>query len=116
MIMPQKIKTIPVQTSIRGYIIVEIPSCQQHGGHGWNLKKYKIRNTCPSCGMKRAIKHWKGLSYDGSRRLHVDCWENECGHIDLYSMIREEGKIVPSYIPSITQIPSEQENKQNEKH
>lgn len=75
-------------------LIVEIPSITQHAGYPGNVRKYKISNKCPGCGGKRAVKLWRGLSYDGSRRLNVDCWKNECGHTDRYSDIREEGTIV----------------------
>lgn len=85
-----------------GYIIVEIPSCQQHEGYPGALRKYKIKDTC-SCGGKRAVKAWRGFSYDGSRRLLVDCWENSCGHVDLYSMVRKEGELVSYDTPSITE-------------
>ena len=50
----------------------------------------EISDTCPKCGAKRGIKQWQGLSYDGSRRLEVDLWINECSHIDKYSEVREE--------------------------
>ena len=48
--------------------------------------------TCPKCGAKRGTKVWRGLSYDGSKRLTVDCWRNECDHIDTYQDIVKEGK------------------------
>lgn len=83
-------------------MVVEIPKCAEHAGYDGNLIKLEIADTCPKCGNKRAIKAWRGLSYDGSRRLNVDCWENECGHIDMYSEIRKEGKPVPYDTPTIT--------------
>jgi len=33
------------------------------------------------------------MSYDGSRFLMVDTWENHCGHIDKYSKVRKEAGI-----------------------
>ena len=69
-------------------MIVTIPACVQH--EGIFSVTVEIQDTCPKCGAKRGIKQWKGLSYDGSLRLSVDLWENECGHIDKYSEIREE--------------------------
>lgn len=76
-------------------MIVEIPNVTEHGGYPGHLRLFEISDNCPQCGAKRGIKQWKGFSYDGSRRLTVDCWENECGHIDYYKNVREEGKLVP---------------------
>ncbi len=73
-------------------MIVEIPKIIEHEGYAGNLIKVTISDKCPKCGKKRGIKRWKGLSYDGSRRLTVDCWANECGHTDKYSDIIEEIK------------------------
>lgn len=69
---------------------VEIPKITEHCGNPCNILVLEIEDTCPICGAKRGTKRWKGLSYDGSRRLTVDCWENECGHIDRYSNVRRE--------------------------
>jgi ssDNA-binding Zn-finger/Zn-ribbon topoisomerase 1 len=71
-------------------MIVEIPKIAEHWGSPTNLMTIEIQDTCPKCGAKRGVKRWKGFSYDGSRRLGVDCWENECGHIDTYPEVREE--------------------------
>ena len=76
-------------------MIVEIPSITEHAGYPGNVRQYEIADTCTKCGAKRGVKRWVGLSYDVSRRLSVDCWTNECGHTDIYSDIRLEGKIVP---------------------
>lgn len=27
---------------------------------------------------------------DDDAEVHVDCWENPCGHVDKYSEVREE--------------------------
>lgn len=75
-------------------MIVEIPVVTEHAGHPGYLRKLEISDQCPKCGAKRGIKRWKGFSYDGSRRLVVDCWDNECKHIDKYRDVRKEGKIV----------------------
>jgi hypothetical protein len=48
-----------------------------------------IKDTCPICGQQRG-QSTQGTSYDGSRRLSVDTWENPCGHVDKYSAVREE--------------------------
>lgn len=71
-------------------MIVTIPAIEQHEGYPQNLMTVEIADTCPKCGKKRGFKRWRGFSYDGSRRLHVDCWENECGHLDTYSEVRVE--------------------------
>lgn len=76
-------------------MIVEIPKITEHSGYPGNVRQYEISDICQKCGAKRGVRRWRGLSYDGSRRLNVDCWENECGHIDNYSDVRKEGKIVP---------------------
>ncbi len=69
---------------------VTIPKITQHEGYPGNLMTIDIQDTCPKCGAKRGTKVWDGLSYDGSRRLNVTQWENECGHIDTYANVREE--------------------------
>lgn len=70
---------------------VIIPKKKEHEGLRENLIQLTISNICPKCGARRAIRNWEGFSYDGSRRLVVDCWENECGHIDKYDEILLEG-------------------------
>lgn len=68
---------------------VTIPSCEQH--EGVYSMTVTISDYCPKCGKKRGVDTiHKGFSYDGSRRLVVDCWTNPCGHIDYYSDVREE--------------------------
>lgn len=69
---------------------VTVPSISEHAGYPSNLITGEISDKCPKCEAKRGVKRWEGLSYDGSRRLNVDCWENECGHIDKYSDVRQE--------------------------
>lgn len=73
-------------------MIVTIPSRTQHEGYPGYLVTVEISDNCPVCNGPRATKTpvYKGLSYDGSRRLEVDCWENECGHVDTYAKVREE--------------------------
>lgn len=73
-------------------MIVIIPSCVEH--EGLYRSKYEISDNCPVCRKKRG-KPYKGLSFDGSRRLEVDLWKNECGHVDKYSSVRKEGKLLP---------------------
>jgi len=69
---------------------VTIPRIQQHAGDPGNLITVEISDKCPKCGAPRGVQRWEGLSYDGSRRLNVDCWKNECGHTDLYKDVIEE--------------------------
>lgn len=73
-------------------IIVTIPDRTDHGGYPEHLKKYTISNKCPKCGAKRAIKRWKDYSYDGSRKLLCDRWDNACKHFDLYADVRNEAE------------------------
>lgn len=68
---------------------VTIPSRCEHGGSPLYLTTLKISDYCPVCGEKRGTTV-KGFSYDGSRRLVVDCWENPCGHVDKYCDVRAE--------------------------
>lgn len=71
-------------------MIVTIPKVIEHAGYDGNLVTIEISDNCPKCGAKRGVNRWRGLSYDGSRRLDVDCWSNECGHIDKYSEVIKE--------------------------
>ena len=68
---------------------VTIPACDQHDG--FSITKVKLEWICPICRKPRGeIKNVR--SYDGSRYLHCDGWENPCGHIDKYSDVREEAE------------------------
>lgn len=71
-------------------MIVTIPKITEHAGYPGNLITIEISDVCPKCGAKRGTRIWDGFSYDGSRRLNVTCWSNECGHIDFYSDVRKE--------------------------
>jgi hypothetical protein len=66
---------------------VTIPACDEHGG--WASTRVSLLWECPQCGGPRGDVR-KGISYDGSRRLTVDQWDNPCGHVDLYRAIRKE--------------------------
>ena len=66
---------------------VYIPACANHEGiYGMYVK---LRWVCPICGQPRG-QILKGRSYDGSRFLAVDTWNNPCGHIDKYDDVRKE--------------------------
>lgn len=66
---------------------VYIPAREQHGGvYGMYVKLWWI---CPICGQPRGqIKNVR--SYDGSRVLPCDGWDNPCGHVDKYDACRKE--------------------------
>ena len=67
------------------YRTVTIPGAEEHQGF------YRITATLPwrciVCGEPRGDTY-QGFSFDGSRRLTVDCWNNPCGHVEKYSMVR----------------------------
>jgi len=81
---------------------VTIPKVVEHAGYPGNLITIEISDNCPVCGAKRGTSRWQGLSYDGSRRLNVDCWENACGHIDVYS------NVIKEYYDSLPVIPTQE--------
>ncbi len=66
---------------------VYIPAREQHGGvYGMYVKLWWV---CPICGQPRGqIKNVR--SYDGSRVLPCDGWDNPCGHVDKYDACRKE--------------------------
>lgn len=49
----------------------------------------KISNICPICKRRRGHVY-SGFVYDGSERVEVDNWVNECGHVDKYNRVYEE--------------------------
>ena len=64
---------------------VTIPACEQHDGFA--QVTLSLPWVCLHCGGPRG-EPYKGISYDGSRRLAVDCWTNPCGHGEKYSTVR----------------------------
>jgi hypothetical protein len=71
----------------KGIKEVCIPACAEH--MGIYAVKVKLFWLCPKCGQPRGeIK--SGRSYDGSRVLSCDTWENPCKHIDKYADVRKE--------------------------
>lgn len=70
---------------------VTIPSCREHGGYPGYAVKVVLEWICPQCGGARG-EPAPTISYDGSRRLGVDGWENDCGHIDYYSNVLVEAR------------------------
>jgi len=68
---------------------VRIPGSDDHGGH--HLVTVTLAWECPVCGEPRG-QVVRAITYDGSRRLACDGWTNPCGHVDLYSTVRDEAK------------------------
>ena len=66
---------------------VIVPACAQH--EGIYRRAVTLRWNCPVCGCERG-EPVDTVSYDGSRRLHVDGWVNPCGHVDKYADVRAE--------------------------
>jgi hypothetical protein len=70
---------------------VTVPGSQEHAG------LHSVRVTllweCPQCGGPRG-EVFPAISYDGSRRLSCDGWRNPCGHVDYYSAVRREARLL----------------------
>lgn len=66
---------------------VTIPACDDHAGYARTT--VTLTWTCPVCSGPRGPVA-PTISYDGSRRLACDGWQNPCGHIDFYSSVRRE--------------------------
>jgi hypothetical protein len=66
---------------------VTVPACTQHDGV--LSVDINLNWACPTCGKERG-RLFPTFSYDGSRRLAVDGWNNPCGHVDFYSSVRRE--------------------------
>lgn len=66
--------------------VVTIPATAEHAG--FQSMTVELPWTCLVCGGPRG-EPYKGLSFDGSRRLAVDLWKNPCGHNETYGLVRE---------------------------
>jgi len=66
---------------------VSIPAQSEH--NGFDTITIRLVWTCPVCAKPRGQIR-RGTSYDGSRRLSCDTWENPCDHVDKYSDMRRE--------------------------
>lgn len=82
--MPKKNKPVAIKS-------VVIPRTEIHEGYPGNRVTVHLFWVCPVCGGERG-EPYDTVSYDGSRRLNVNGWENPCGHIDYYSAAREEAR------------------------
>lgn len=72
-------------------MFVKIPIIEQHMGLDLYVREVEIAELCPVCGMPRGKNTIHNVrSYDGSRFVICDGWENPCGHIDKYSEVRKE--------------------------
>ena len=68
---------------------VEVPAMLEH--QGFYTIKINLYWVCPVCGGQRGEVN-RGVSYDGSLRVGVDVWRNECGHVDKYNVVRKEAQ------------------------
>ncbi len=75
----------------RKYMFVSIPFCVQHEGFQPCVRRIRISAFCPKCGQPRGKVFSHNMrSYDGSRYVICDGWENPCGHIDKYEDVVNE--------------------------
>ena len=66
---------------------VYIPAREEHNGlDGVYLR---LKWVCPVCGQPRG-EVASVRSYDGSRILFCDGWDNPCGHVEKYSFVLKE--------------------------
>lgn len=72
--------------NIKAVYIPKVPEHEGYKGITINLKW-----VCPICGVERGEIN-KVKSYDGSRILECDGWENQCGHVDKYSECIKEAR------------------------
>lgn len=72
-------------------MVVEVPVIQNHEGFEYWVRKVRISKYCKRCGGERG-KPYKTRSYDGSRFVCCDGWQNPCGHVDLYKDVVEESR------------------------
>lgn len=64
---------------------VTIPARIEHDGY--HALTVTLPWVCLVCGAPRG-EPYDTISYDGSRRLHVQGWINPCGHIEKYADVR----------------------------
>lgn len=72
--------------------VVRIPTADLIDG--WRrIIEVEVPWTCPTCGGPRGEVR-PAIAYDGRHRMHVDGWENPCGHVDKYADVERTGKVV----------------------
>ncbi|NNP68412.1 hypothetical protein [Acinetobacter sp. Ac_5812] len=64
---------------------VTIPAVAEHGG--FHHMTVALPWVCIHCGSQRGEVR-QGMSFDGSRRMQVDMWDNPCGHVEKYADVR----------------------------
>lgn len=80
---PVKVFAIDVSVAMR---TVTIPACAEHDGvHALRLA---LPWRCIHCGGPRG-EPFPTTSYDGSRRLVCDGWDNPCRHVEKYGDVRD---------------------------
>lgn len=86
LITPESSSPEPGEQATR---LVKIPAHSEHGGR--DALWVRLKWVCPKCGETRGEPH-AVISWDGSRRLYCDGWENPCGHVDTYTACRKEAE------------------------
>ncbi|QNH52259.1 hypothetical protein HWI77_05745 [Acinetobacter venetianus] len=66
---------------------VTIPAVAEHAGCYQKRMTVMLPWVCIHCGGPRGEVR-QGMSYDGSRRMQVDMWDNPCGHVEKYADVR----------------------------
>ena len=66
---------------------VTIPALEAH--QGIMITVVILAWVCPKCGQPRGVPY-ETRSYDGSRPVGCDGWQNACGHVDKYNAVRQE--------------------------
>lgn len=70
---------------------VTIPAIPEHAGFSGHKITVRLYWICPAHGTPRG-DIFDTVSYDGSRRLGVNGWQNPCGCVDGYNAMRKEAK------------------------
>ncbi|WP_418345806.1 hypothetical protein [Rhodococcus pyridinivorans] len=58
------------------------------------IRTITIAGTCPRCGGPRGEPYPYNF-YDDGAWLVADCWDNPCGHVDLYNAVLAEAERGP---------------------
>lgn len=77
---------------------VRIPSAEPVGG--WRqVLEVTVPWVCPACGGPRG-EVCPTLAHDGRHPMHVDAWDNPCGHLDLYADVEREAHALRAATPA----------------